>query len=98
MDQHFKLCRAKEEIQRLNVEIRRLITYMHDEELLISEAVEKYSYVDPPLSHQIELYGLRRSRFNDGHRKRLLHSELIQWPPFCQWRRHKSILGSTASK
>ncbi|KAJ7872565.1 hypothetical protein B0H13DRAFT_2349438 [Mycena leptocephala] len=31
MDQYFKLLRADEEIQRLNIEIRRLITYMGDE-------------------------------------------------------------------
>ncbi|KAJ7805116.1 hypothetical protein B0H14DRAFT_3485401 [Mycena olivaceomarginata] len=31
MDQHFKMVRAEEEIQRLDVEIPRLITYMADE-------------------------------------------------------------------
>ena len=32
MDWHFKIERAREEIIRLNVEIRRLWTHMHDEE------------------------------------------------------------------
>src|SRR5271156_5544293 len=31
MDQSFKLRRAKEEIKRLNIEIRRFATYMRDE-------------------------------------------------------------------
>ncbi|KAJ7713835.1 hypothetical protein B0H14DRAFT_3523213 [Mycena olivaceomarginata] len=38
MDQHFKMVRAEEEIQRLNVEIPRLITYMADE--LYSHRIE----------------------------------------------------------
>ncbi|KAJ7048972.1 hypothetical protein C8F01DRAFT_1003511 [Mycena amicta] len=32
MDQHFRILRAEEERVRLNVEIRRLVTYMRDEE------------------------------------------------------------------
>ncbi|KAJ7902392.1 hypothetical protein B0H13DRAFT_2274934 [Mycena leptocephala] len=32
MDQHYKILRAHEEIERLNVEIRRFVTYMRDEE------------------------------------------------------------------
>ncbi|KAJ7671231.1 hypothetical protein B0H14DRAFT_3102334 [Mycena olivaceomarginata] len=31
MDTHFKILRAKEEIQHLNIEIRRLVTYIRDE-------------------------------------------------------------------
>lgn len=29
MDTYFKICRAKEEIKHLNIEIQRVITYMH---------------------------------------------------------------------
>ncbi|KAI5982014.1 hypothetical protein EDD15DRAFT_2378548 [Pisolithus albus] len=32
MDQYFKVCRAEEEIERLNVEVRRILTYLHDED------------------------------------------------------------------
>lgn len=35
----FKFCRAKEEITRLNVEIRRLRTAMHNEEREVSQAI-----------------------------------------------------------
>jgi hypothetical protein len=32
MDLHFKICRAKEEISHLNIEIRRVATYLCDED------------------------------------------------------------------
>ncbi|KAJ7310670.1 hypothetical protein DFH08DRAFT_918254 [Mycena albidolilacea] len=40
MDQHFKLLRADEEILRLNIEIRRLVTYMVDEEAFLRREEE----------------------------------------------------------
>ncbi|KAJ6550347.1 hypothetical protein B0H10DRAFT_2242734 [Mycena sp. CBHHK59/15] len=36
MDQHYKLLRADEEIQRLNIEIQRLVTHMRDEEAFLA--------------------------------------------------------------
>jgi hypothetical protein len=41
MDQHFKLLRVDEEIVRLNMEIRRLVTYMADEEVFLKHEEER---------------------------------------------------------
>ncbi|KAG2742983.1 hypothetical protein P692DRAFT_20850760 [Suillus brevipes Sb2] len=37
-DLYFKMCRAKEEVLRLNNEIRRLVTYIHDEEHYLKDS------------------------------------------------------------
>lgn len=71
MDQHFKILRAQEEITRLNVEIRRLVTYIHDEEGFLKRKEDEFEADDPHLAHQILLYRLERGRFNDQHMARL---------------------------
>ncbi|KAJ6470196.1 hypothetical protein C8R47DRAFT_988867 [Mycena vitilis] len=73
MDQYFKLLRADEEIERLNIEIRRLITYMRDEEVfLLRQETCVLATHGPALAHQVALYRMQQGRFNDGHRHRLL--------------------------
>lgn len=62
MDQYFKLKRAEEEIQRLNVEIPRLVTYMIDEDEFLREREEATALVDSGLAYQIRLYRLERSQ------------------------------------
>ncbi|KAJ7876438.1 hypothetical protein B0H13DRAFT_2236010 [Mycena leptocephala] len=57
MDTHFKIERAKEEIHRLNIEIRRLVTYIRDERVFL-------------LAKEAE-YRMQRGRFDDDHMKRL---------------------------
>jgi hypothetical protein len=47
---HFRLKRAREEIQRLNVEIRRQTTYMQAEYLLYARTVHRLQAEDPHLS------------------------------------------------
>ncbi|KAJ6535312.1 hypothetical protein B0H10DRAFT_1685182, partial [Mycena sp. CBHHK59/15] len=41
MDQHYKLLRADEEIQRLNIEIQPLVTHMRDEEAFLTHHEER---------------------------------------------------------
>jgi hypothetical protein len=54
MDQHFKMVRAEEEIQRLDVEIPRLITYMADErEFLIYQERRLREEGRDALAHQV---------------------------------------------
>ncbi|KAI6161795.1 hypothetical protein EDD17DRAFT_1437158, partial [Pisolithus thermaeus] len=52
----FKLCRTKEEIARLNVEICSI----HDEEVEVSQTITKLRRSDPLLAH--ELHHLHRPR------------------------------------
>lgn len=71
MDTYFKIERAKEEIKRLNVEIRRLVTYIVDEQAFLLKKAEEISQTDPYLAHQVGIYRLERGRFDAVHMKRL---------------------------
>ncbi|KAJ6593718.1 hypothetical protein B0H19DRAFT_916404 [Mycena capillaripes] len=81
MNQHFKLLRADEEIQRLNVEIRRFVTYIHDEDRFLSrEAQRLQDEGEMGLAHQVTLLRTERSRFTPIHMSRL--SKLNKLPGF----------------
>jgi hypothetical protein len=67
MDMYFRVLRAREEIQRLDVEIPRFITYMQDEvNFLLQEEACVRTY-DPVLAHQIQLLTVEKSRYNAVH-------------------------------
>jgi hypothetical protein len=71
MDQHFKLLRAEEEIQRLNIEIQRVVTYMVDEEAFLTceeECLREEGKVG--LAHQVHLVRMERGRFTALHMSR----------------------------
>ncbi|KAI6015899.1 hypothetical protein BKA83DRAFT_4060676 [Pisolithus microcarpus] len=67
MDQYFKVCRAEEEIKRLNVEIRRIITYLRDEDRYVKACIAQLEVSHPPLAHQVQLHHNVRARFTDHH-------------------------------
>ncbi|KAG1845224.1 hypothetical protein C8R48DRAFT_578779, partial [Suillus tomentosus] len=67
----FKLCRAHEEITRLNVEVRRLRTSMHDEELRMSAVVQDILISDPQLARELQHQYRSRAAINAVHRYRL---------------------------
>ncbi|KAJ7109052.1 hypothetical protein C8R43DRAFT_905012 [Mycena crocata] len=72
MDLYFKLERADEEIMRLNIEIRRFVTYMYDEEaFLLREEGRIREECGDLMAHQVRRYRMRQGRFNDDHRYRL---------------------------
>lgn len=71
MDTHFKILRAKEEIQRLNIEIRRLVTYIRDERDFLVAKEEEIRETDPDLAFFVHRYRMERGRFDDTHMKRL---------------------------
>jgi hypothetical protein len=81
MDQHFKMERAREEIARLNIEIPRLITYIHDEEAFLLQREQSLLESDPPLSQQLRLHRLKLIRSNDLHIRRF--QKLATLPGFC---------------
>ncbi|KAG6893653.1 hypothetical protein C0993_000591, partial [Termitomyces sp. T159_Od127] len=56
MDEYFKIERAQEEIDQLNVEIRCLVTYLRNEEVYLQEREKTISEKDTPLAHQIFLH------------------------------------------
>ncbi|KAJ3724216.1 hypothetical protein DFJ43DRAFT_1003285 [Lentinula guzmanii] len=71
MSELFKLMRAGEELDRLHVEIKRLVTNMKEEEEYIRRLVRKVRRHNEALSFQIWLHGNERRRFNGIHRRRL---------------------------
>ncbi|KAI6015478.1 hypothetical protein BKA83DRAFT_4465568 [Pisolithus microcarpus] len=64
---HFKLCRAEEEVIRLNVEIRRVITYLIDEDRYLRACEALYQDANPTLAYQISRYHTIRSQFTPLH-------------------------------
>ncbi|KAK7013207.1 hypothetical protein R3P38DRAFT_2546483 [Favolaschia claudopus] len=71
MDTYFKIERAKEEIERLNVEIRRLVTYIKDEREFLLKKVAELQETDPQLAFFVERYRMERGRFDGVHMERL---------------------------
>ncbi|KAG2139649.1 hypothetical protein DEU56DRAFT_911908 [Suillus clintonianus] len=55
MDLHFKICHAQEEIFRLNIEVCRLVTYIHDEDNYLRMSEEQLKNTNPGLAHQISI-------------------------------------------
>lgn len=66
MDSYFKLLRAEEEIQRLNVEIRRFVTFIHDENHYL-RTMEQQS--QPAIAFQIHMKRIESSRYDALHMK-----------------------------
>ncbi|KAJ7796630.1 hypothetical protein B0H13DRAFT_2245375 [Mycena leptocephala] len=71
MDTHFKIERAKEEIHRLNIEIRRLVTYIQDERVFLLAKEAEVRETNPQLAFFIGKYRMQRGRFDEDHMKRL---------------------------
>ncbi|KAI5994652.1 hypothetical protein EDD15DRAFT_2165753 [Pisolithus albus] len=67
MDHYFKVCRAEEEIERLNVEIHRIVTYLRDEDHYMKACIAQLRVTHPPLAYQVQLYHNTRARFTDHH-------------------------------
>lgn len=75
MDQFFRLDRAKEELDRLNVEIPRLITFIQDEEDFLRMAERELKVQDPAIAYQVSL---RRHRFELANRDHLRRLQKLQ--------------------
>ncbi|KAI6006783.1 hypothetical protein EDD15DRAFT_2383819 [Pisolithus albus] len=64
---YFKVCRAEEEIKRLNVEICCIITYLRDEDRYMRACIAELQVSHPPLAHQVQLYHNVRAKFTNHH-------------------------------
>ncbi|KAF9030501.1 hypothetical protein BJ165DRAFT_1417723 [Panaeolus papilionaceus] len=80
LDRYFKIIRACEEIKRLNIEIRRLTTYIRDEEAFLATKAASLRASHPTVAHQIDLRLATLRRMNDIHIERL--SKLLKLPGF----------------
>lgn len=75
--QYLRLQRAKEEIQRLNIEIRRLRTAIHDEEQTTMATLERLTVDNSPLVPELCRQWTLRSRVNAVHIARLNRIEAL---------------------
>lgn len=71
MDLYFKMCRVQEEIQRLNVEVRRLVTYIRDEDKYLRTCEDQLKVTSPAIAHQIAIHRNTQGRFNSRHLRQL---------------------------
>ncbi|KAJ7855512.1 hypothetical protein B0H14DRAFT_2296060, partial [Mycena olivaceomarginata] len=62
---------AKEEIDRLNVEIKRFVTYIRDEKVFLDGKVIEVEARDPHLAFFVREYQSRQGRFDEGYIKKL---------------------------
>ncbi|KAI5996402.1 hypothetical protein EDD15DRAFT_2387357 [Pisolithus albus] len=67
MDQYFKVCHAEEEIEHLNVEVHRILTYLNDEDRYMKACIAQLQVSHPPLTYQVQLYYNVQARFTDHH-------------------------------
>ncbi|KIJ64310.1 hypothetical protein HYDPIDRAFT_90572, partial [Hydnomerulius pinastri MD-312] len=67
MDTYFKMKRAEEEIIRLNIEIRRLVTYLHDEDNYLGLCEAQLRPAHPALAYQVTRHRNIRQRFYSHH-------------------------------
>ncbi|KAJ7747085.1 hypothetical protein B0H14DRAFT_3097053 [Mycena olivaceomarginata] len=70
MDSYFKILRAREEIQRLNIEIKCVVTWIDDEDRFLRKKEEELKGTDPLLAVQVSQYRLRRGRSDVYHMHR----------------------------
>ena len=70
MVMHFGIKRAKEEICRLNVEIRRLLTFLYDDYIDYYRAVTKHIITNPALASELSAQWSYRER---------LHEVIVKW-------------------
>ncbi|KAF8128329.1 hypothetical protein K438DRAFT_2000344 [Mycena galopus ATCC 62051] len=89
MDRYFKILRAREEIKCLDIEIRRVVTWISDENRFLRRMEKNLRAADGKTEEQVEerqmavqvrLYRQRRGRFDAGHLERF--GKLAQTPGF----------------
>ncbi|KAF8209243.1 hypothetical protein K438DRAFT_1502295, partial [Mycena galopus ATCC 62051] len=70
LDSYYKLERAREEIQSLNIEIRRFVTHMKDKRTFLVQRESEIEAEDPVLAFFVRKYQNRWGRFDNVHSKR----------------------------
>jgi hypothetical protein len=79
-DNYFKIERAREEIERLNIEICRVITYMADETDFLNAMEAELAQENPELAYQVSRYHMERGRALSTHQARF--KKLFKDPRF----------------
>jgi hypothetical protein len=74
---YFGVKRAKEEICRLNVEIRRLLTFLYDDYIDHYRAVRRHYMTNPSLAHEISTRWGYRQQLHEVIVKRLIQTSKL---------------------
>jgi hypothetical protein len=74
---YFGILRGKEEIQRLNVEISRLLTFMIDEHVDYYRAIQDLHLTDPNLARELSDRWTYQARINDSIVERLVKTSRL---------------------
>lgn len=74
---YFKLLRAEEEVRRLNIEIRRLITFICDYHKKTSKIIAELAQSNPKLGHQLQKRVRLRKQHDVNHLRRLRQLSLM---------------------
>ena len=77
MVMYFGIKRAKEEICRLNIEIRRLLTFLYDDYVDHHRAVTAHIIINPPLASEISAQWSYRERIHEAIVKRLIQTSQL---------------------
>lgn len=77
-NKHFKILWAREEIQRVNIEMHRLRTFIRDEHCMFEEHITRLHESDPLLAAEIQVCSDWRSRVNIAHTRRLDKIEALR--------------------
>jgi len=91
MVMYFSIKRAKEEICRLNVEMRRLLTFLYDDYIDHYRAVTTHIIINTPLASEISAQWSYRERIYEAIVKRLIQTS--QLPGFSGNLFHGQRLG-----
>jgi len=75
---HLKISRANEEIIRLNIETKRLATWVNYESLELNQAIATCGVVDPVLSQAVTVFTAQRRRVNANLQVTLGHIYLLK--------------------
>jgi hypothetical protein len=77
MNLYFSIKRAHEEILRLNVEIRRLVTFMIDDYVDHYQAIQKHIICAPNIAHELALRLEYQQQVNSQIAQRLLQTSKL---------------------
>lgn len=75
IDQYFRLVRAKEEVERLNIEMRRMRTWIRDNETHMKAVLERLRLEDVDLAYEVQLRLRTRSLAHLGIEKQFKEVE-----------------------
>ncbi|KAG1893006.1 uncharacterized protein F5891DRAFT_1131416 [Suillus fuscotomentosus] len=72
MDTYYKMQHAREEIQRLNIKVKRMVTYLRDEDLYLCKCEKQLQIIHPALAYQVSVHCNIYARFTEHHFCRLV--------------------------